>query len=579
MTYTQQLNSDRGGMFYLVSGSYRLPCMEFGSNMTLNQPHSAQVSVSLGTGIKNNDVDYTQQAEALLAEVQRHAGSGGAPLIPCSIYETSTDGDRNGSEDRLVFRGYLVQGNLVYASGVPTSMQISFSCMGPAAVLYTRPCGEYLVEATLGNVIARMCLDSPLNIKEAMMTGDQYNCQPADPTNRIIELCSGKRIVDRIALCVACAREVYTYRNLKDFKGAGDKAVLASLGGTTKLSPLVSDNLGDAGFSLELYDRISTGLPQADIMSAIQSTACSEDYMLQLVPRWTVDKTNDFRLDLTPCTAWEPSGTVLKLTAADVISISMGMDATRALRTPDVVLMSYNEAYPYTYGATGGFSGYVMGVAGNNTQVVNYLRSKFSAGVVTGGSSMDEQSVVCRVQELPAPKWLGFVIANRKYTNVKEGRRNDGTDLTVEAVPENQADAKSRTEQKADETVLKHTPASGMATARPTTLSDFNNQVAEALFQYYYMAADTCVVHVNPALRFGLDHTRFFENHIGDTVEIDLTGAGVQAAKTRLRGELQSVAFSSTFKNTTMASYMLQLRRVRLADVKVPSVACPIYSR
>ncbi len=542
------------GIVYLnITGFPSLPCSALLYSMAVNSVHSCIVDVATGISIKQGNVQGFDANDLLLSLHDPAKKTSG--LIECSLTE-----DREGYESPvLIFRGFITAAMPTYKAGFPSASSIRFNCLGPGALLFSQP-GLSYIDTTFSHVLNRLDGGSEINFNTAWDSGDNWQLQLSDVYEAAVDLCAQESISSKVSICVDCAKKAATLVDKKDYTKEGDAAVSAVLGGNTRLN-LSQD--AEEGYSAALFMQIANGMKSTNLLGAIQNTLCSDDFMLQLVPRWSVDTENDFKLDVAPCLAWSPYGTCIYLTPDDVISIQASYTALDAFNTPDVLLVNFSEAYSYLYGTPDNSSVGLFGVACLDPELQATLGNYLVLGLLD--EALD-QAAGMRVREIRAPSWIVFDMCDATSTTCDAVDRNNTEGLEgAEKTPESITQEKQRhpAPQITHDAEIVHTA----------------NKIAQTLFFNYYLANDTVIVEVHPGLRFGGDPAKFFEQNLGNTVEIDLTHDRVTHSGIHIKGELKEINYNITLGETSSAAYTLTLARVRHVDTNVPVGECPIYTR
>ena len=542
------------GIIYLnITGFPSLPCSSLIYSMAVNSIHSCIVDVATGISIKQGNVQGFDANDLLLSLHDPAKKTSG--LIECSLTE-----DRENYESPvLIFRGFITAALPLYKAGFPSVSSIRFNCLGPGALLYSQPGFSY-IDTTFNHVINRLDGGSEINFNTAWNSGDNWQLQLSDVYQATVDLCAQESIPSKVSICVDCAKKAATLVGIKEYTKEGDAIVSAVLGGNTRLN-LSQD--AEEGYSASLFTQIATNMRSSSLLGAIQNTLCSDDFMLQLVPRWSVDTESDFKLDVTPCLAWSPYGTCIYLTPDDVISIHAAYTAVDTFNTPDVLLVNFSEAYSYLYGTPDNSSVGLFGVACLDPGLQETLENYLTLGLLH--EALD-QAAGMRVREIRAPSWIVFDMCNATSTNCDVADRDNTEGL---------ADAERTPENITQEKQIQPTPK----IVQDAEIARTANKIAQTLFFNYYLANDTVSVEVHPGLRFGGDPAKFFEQNLGNTVEIDLTHDLVTHSGIHIKGELKEINYTIALGEASSASYTLTLARVRHVDTNVPVGECPIYTR
>ena len=552
-------------MLVPMYSSQKFPCTQLEYAMALDEMPSVNAYLSMGRGIKS---EKKVDPEAFLIWVQKFTESSRVGLIPCFVYEEKTD-NTGFTSDKLIFKGYIVSGSYQYRAGTSSSRSIRIDCAGLAAPLLAAPFMAYL-ESTLGNIVARLEGKAEISNDEALQSGDYYEPSKVAITSYLRVNTLGRRVLEKVAMCVTAAKLCCRLTDMKSGPYVPDADVMNAFGGQLMLD--VNENLGqdvEGDYTEEMFELMLDRMRSSNIFSTIKSILTSDEYALQMVPRWSCEAENDFKMELTPVTAWKPRA-VLKLRAKDIKEFAMGASSVARLNVPDVVFVDFNDAISYVNGRNVSGSQYPLGIFGVAC-ADKKLEAELRAGLING-SLMEalQKANLFKVKVINAPKWLGIVALNDEALDKASQRPDNRRDSQAESPPETLEDEQKAAGDDAAYSIL--TNAAAMRSARACA-----DILATVLFLYYYRADDTARLSLTPDIRFGRDG-RFFENHIGDTVEINLDDDMV-ASNVKVRGVIRAVTYTFMSGEGSMASYQLVLERVRLLVLTAdePQVACPIY--
>ena len=568
---------------------YRLPCTALQYQMSMNALPVAVVYVSMGNELAStSDMQATgNPADLVRALYNRDNKELVHNMLPCWLYEQKTDAS-GFDKDQMIFHGYISSAGPVYSTAPGgSSMQMYFSCYGLAAALMTSPGGTY-IETSMSVALTRYNTNKPVSLETARHSGNLYDGMQytTDQLLQMPEMQSLRNatIVDKLALCVAAVKLANAWLYDKTGTLKPDPDVKMAFGGETKLK--TSGNglqpECDEAYTKQLLDLFMTRMSGSGIMGCIQ-TLPSDTFMLDYIPRWRCDAESedeyDFKTELCPCTAWKPRRTI-QLTADEVTSFRMQHDSFGVLNTPDVVLVSFNELLAFDNNLMTLDTG-IIGAAARTASLQTKLRDACRGQNL---ASINEDTAMYRVREFATPRWLGIIAPNEKVTS--QNNRDNTHSLALEHTPERTSDETGGLADFANQpTLIKSGKDDAWSAA---------DAIAETLFQRMYLAGDTATLEILPAYRFGKYKSQniFFENSLGDTVEVDLSNAvGDMYDKSRLkvRGVLQSVSYQYAAGQASTAKYMITLTRVRLVNDKeaqtvstgethVTETACPIYT-
>ena len=551
--------------FIKVGDKEALPCTFISYSMTINGVHACSVGLAVGLGISSGDATLSAEDIMLYVQSPENKKKG---LISCEI--TEVDPDTNAST--VILKGYVLSAQLLYQAGIASSAQVRLDCFGPAAKLLASPCSAY-IETTYGDVINRLTSGAQVDFNSAQQSGNNWLVQVVELTPDVITAARGKTVAEVASVCIAAAKLAASQDSSKiEINKEGDAVVNEALGGKTALDTTLKSSYIEGNFVTELFDSIIKGIQTGSILDVLIRTLCSDTFMLQLVPRWSVDKPNDFKLEVAPCEAWEQPSSQdksadIELTSEDIVGIRADYGAAALLSTPDVLLVNYSEVYSWLYGHTKAAYGPLLGIACLDTKLQTDLRDKAATGKVA--DILNSVSKL-KLKDIKAPNWLTLGAVGDPSSTTAEDINRDNTQGIGKA--EN-TPAELKDEKKKD------TGLPQILTTPGSALRNTANKIAEALFFKYYLANDKVHVALVPSLRFGKDPDKFFEQNLGRTVSIDLTGACIKDSKLRIKGELTTINYEGRFGERSSANYTIVLSRVRHADTEVPIGKCPIYTK
>lgn len=129
------------GSFVLSVAGSEYVCTSVVYRMAINQIPDVTVTVGCGLPIKATSASSYQAPEKLLGILQDKRTSAYLSMTACSLFEVV---DFAGPPRRkLVFKGVIANGQVVYKAGTPTSRMVQFTCMSNAVHLYTKPLASY----------------------------------------------------------------------------------------------------------------------------------------------------------------------------------------------------------------------------------------------------------------------------------------------------------------------------------------------------------------------------------------------------------------------------------------------------
>jgi hypothetical protein len=382
-----------------------------------------------------------------------------------------------------------------------------------------------------------------------------------------------RNIATKVALCVGAARLSTAWIHEKDDQVYPDEDVLSAIGGSTELKTHAQWHNGvpeaaDYKYTYQLLDIFQARMAGSSIWDTIVSTLTSDQFALNLVPRWHCDKYEDFKMDICPSVAWKPERPVIFLTAADVVGFRMDRNLMTDLNIPDVVFVNFSEINPYLAGAAGLATG-PLGVAAYDEKLEKDLRD-----MVKGQNlhELNSRTTKYRVKEIVGPSWLSSIATSK------------------DAVVNNENDLKTLGAQHTPATSAEETGGISDSTTQPAfskdddgeTVGHAANTLARTLFLHYFMTGNLAMVDLLPDCRFGLRKNYCLENSLGETVDIDFSDAksGAGLKKFHIRGVLTGLNYAYAAGKASSSRYQMTLSRVRLVDddATTPEEDCPLYT-
>ena len=559
----------------------KLPCTACMYQMAMNRIPVATVYVGMGSSLMWPTARSAGPETLLKAIEDRDSNELVHNMLPCELYEEHTDNYGVPGKDLLIFRGYIASATPVYqTSAAGSSMQIQFSCFGLAAALMTSPVAAY-TEAYMGAVMERYERSKPMSKDETRTTGDlligfRYDLDQLMQTD-FMNQAHGTSIADRVARCVGAVRVGSAWLHTKSSKFKKDVIVSTVLGGTCrlKLNANAGNGLGDdcdEAFTEQLLSIVMTRMEQVNLWDTIQSTLTSDVFMLQLMPRWSCDARNDFKIEVGPCTAWKPRR-IITLAAGDIVSFKMQHTSFGSLNTPDVFFVNFSDPLACIGSSAPELSFGILGVAARTKELQDKLRMD---AVHEDLEELNKDTINCRIKEVPAPQWLSCVAPSR--TVLDPGKRDNKVSLAVEHTPSRVSQELAGPDAAGEQPSLKKPTSPD--NPRKATAWDAANTIARTLFLHYFMTGDEVTLELLPDVRFGLkkDKGIFLENSIGDTIEVDLTDSA-SGSGLKMRGVLESISYQYAAGQSSTATYTATLTRVRMLDANTPEdEECPIYT-
>ena len=498
-----------GRIDLVVPGFPAFVCSSLSYHMAINEVPVAQVTVGGGFSVRHPG--YYSRPEDLLVALN----SEDTALVPCALHEVQDSG-----ASVVIFRGYLVNGGAHYSADGGGSANITFTCMGLAAELMVTPGSQY-IEAPVNAVLDTVMYDGKDIGIEAALKSNNYLQNQQQSLNDLYEFTEHMPLVRRLAVLVKGVRAAISPNALMSFlkslldnpDGAEDQSVLRVFGGSTRLRESVLPSQCARQFSEDFTMQAMNALSGASIWDAVHGCLTSQEYALELVPRWTCDTPGDFRIEVKPITAWRPR-VVISLTSENVLAFDSSRDSLAAVNTPDILVVRLADPRSMYENASSGqvsdssmYAG-VRGVAAKSPELNAKLRAH-----TAGTSLMDNVAAMGKVRQMDMPRWCAVM-----------------------------------------------PPADDKDDAKQQELA---NRIAEMALQYHYRAVDGAILRLPPTLRFGLSG-RVYENLLGERVVVDLSdNANALYRGLRAYGCLRSVRYEYSASPTgSTASYAWNLSRV-----------------
>lgn len=579
-----EVKTHRVGTPYIhVEGIGAFPCVEISYRVQVDGLHAASVRLPSGVSVVNGETAGVS-VEDLRKILERVEGTA-QDLVPCEITEYSEPDEYSlgtgGYTATTIFKGFITQAALVYSADPNAVAGLRLDCFGPAAVLLKRNVNAY-IETTIGDFAGRVTgAQQAVDIAAALKSGNSYTAQGGVENVRTPFIQQAQNtslnVSELLALAVAHVCNALRIDSNKSFDAVEpDKEVLNALGGKVAVALSADEGLTLYAYLSELFDEVLSGMLRGNILQALQSVVNSGKLLLHLIPRWHLDKGNDFKLEVAPCRAWSSEDSVY-LKASHVLGLSTQYNAAGALDTPDIVLVRFNQAFAYSYGTAGTGSLFAdYGVACLDTALEEQLR-----GLLRGGAGLSTSglSSTVRVKTTEAPSWLVGTLSTGTATTADAIDRNNNKRLEIEKTPKGVEDENGR-----QVTITRDANSALFKQA---------DDIAKTLFMDTYMDTNAVTLNLDPALRFGLctEDSVFLEENLGRVVTVDLSGSAVNGLSgLLLRGELCDILYSARFDATPSARYSVRLRKVRYVNKtgesalgyasvydKLAADPCPLY--
>lgn len=549
------------------------PCVEISYHMQMDGMHA--VTVRLPSGVSVQEADSASVDIARLRSILNKVENTANTLVSCEIIEITEPREyslgEGGYAYTTVFKGYISQASLVYTGYPQNTIGLRLDCFGPAAKLFKRNINA-AVETTIADFVGQVTsAQQHTDIAAALETGNNYTVQEGIESVKEAFITAASKtslhVVELLALAVSYVSFAARLDNNKDIDTVNpDADVLSVLGGKTTVT-LSGDGLTLQAYLSELFDEIVQGMLRGSVLQTLLSVVNSGKLMLHMVPRWSVDTDRDFKLEIAPCRAWSTKDST-QLNASHVLGFITKYAAAQALDTPDVVLVRFNQAFAYTYGATIGNSLFTdFGVACLDADLENKLKSQLRTGNGINAADLDKH---IRVKTTEAPAWLVGTLSSGTATSASDINRDTSRDLEIEKTPKSVEDEDGRQiDISKDDSSLLFKQA---------------DDIAKTLFMDTYMDTQSVLLSLDPSLRFGLNTKEhiFLEEALGRVITVDLSDSAVSGlASLLVRGELCDIMYSARFDGNPSSSYTIRLRKVRYVDTKTDEStgAAYIYDR
>ena len=545
------------GSIILLAGGEQYTCTACSLHMSLNNIPSATVVVGCGKLVTEPAVNVPS-AEDLLNQVLARRSKAYLDMVECTIAEVMD------TYSRIIFKGVIVTGYVMYKTGNPTSRLIKFQCMNSACKLYVAPlvahrniCGASIVKYMNDtDAYAKEMID-----KNSFLYSMGSNLDTSELTSKVLENNQGqtldKYVADIANQIVAADAETAT----GDAEGIDFTHITDYLYSDYKINTDTLAAASEEEFVQTVADGLLQLLQRGSIYDSLQNILLSDEFMLSLVPRWS---DNAFKLEIAPITAWTTKDG-LSLSAEQVLEIDSVYKPLVCLNTPEAFIVHFSPLEELIRQASQQQqidpSG-VNGVFSINPDLEQRLKERFQSG---GKSPIEQKTIDERLFKLryyTAPKWL----YNAFMSTTTDGQSRTPTAADKHTTETNQPGAEKNTLEKAKEAI----PCPDVEKERE--LADL---LAKALFNHLFGAGDTAYVTVVPSLRF-----QDFERHIGNTLDIVFnTGTWLSPSPLNIRGMLSAVHYEYSVGKAGTVRYTLELSRVRPLDEDEQDIESPIYKR
>lgn len=547
MSIKQHLDTEEYGVFVLKADDEEYVCASVRLEWGINAIPSARVTLGFGASIRQPS--SIQRPDKLLGKVlatrKQDAYQG---MIECEISEVFEDG-----RSKQVFSGVIVTGSPVYSANEKfSSKMVSLLCLNKICRLYASPLAAYVI-AHSSKVINHMAsMGVKLSADEAQ---NDQTFQKLIDINKLVEDVKQQSkdgnvlpIVDGI-LQEYLAKSSFRPDTGNDLGGATIK-LSDYLFSRIRVNPAL-DSL-EKSYYQQIGNYLVSGLNNSSIYDTLQRMLITDEFMLNLIPRFTKVGSVEFPVELVPSYMWNPK-VAFKLDRSQLTSVSASFNPIACLNTPQVLMVTFDPLNDIGNTNTQQSLAY-YGIYSTDDSLMERLK----AARGKGGGVKPAADGFFRCVTLQAPHWL-YPLSRQPDTNQSKG--GDG---------EVSKETKNKTGQGKPTSVNKPEP-------RPKDeLWEHADQVAQALFAHKYGRQDTASLRVPAGLRFGYNDGLFFEDHLGDAIDVRIS-EGQESDAFDFRGILQSVSFSYVTGIQSSVDYAMELSCVRPLDNDEKKIDCVIY--
>lgn len=564
----QLLTGNIIGEIVLLAEGQSYVCTSLTYTMTMNNIPAATVTIGAGTPLAVSKAGSAYKSpEELLKKIQEHRASGGesggkttyTDMIPCEIQEVRQGIDK----PTTIFKGVIAIGTVVYRAGSPTSRMIQFTCMNKVCELYKKPMSAY-VDMPGSVVVQRAIYKTPFSSKEALQSNTTFNCNTLSAeqlmgaiktdmqSSTLLERCCA---IVNVCLVAGSYQSLLTYKE-NDADKADQIGFKKYFTGDYKLTKKVS--MSSEQFNLTILQYFLESLRGSSIYDALRRVLVSEQYMLQLAPRWK----DDFKMEICPSRAWDPSNST-PIHIDCISQIEASYSPVACINTPEAFVVMFGDAVGFNIpnipdGPLG-----LNGVYSTNPELTAALKDRYGGKLV----SLKDANKLYKAKLYNAPYWLFPEVREQQNQQSKDPVKDAASASTEKEAQKKKQDAESDRKTKAAEAIRK------MA-----------DEIAKNLFVYLYGGEDTVRLSLYPSVRFnytGLD----LENKLGETIDIimdandDKERTAKKDSPLNLRGVLESVTYNYTAGDAGSVNYSIQLSRVRPLSSSEKPVKCTLYEK
>lgn len=553
------LSSDAVGIIRLTAGGSSFVCTALQYTMRMNNIPVATVTIGSGASLRSPGGRY-QTPEELLSAVLDKRKAAYSDMVECAMEEVINIGGV--SRTTTIFKGVIVTGSPVYRAGTPTTRMIRFMCMNKVCKLYTKPLTEYVNMAGT-EVIQKWQKRDPFSVAGAMEHNNLYSTGKLS-VPQLLERYASKlkdaTVVERVSTITGAVLNAASYQQRGETTDFNIDEYFC--GKARPNTDDYGDQCGNA-FNSQFCEYLIQSMQNASIYDALQSVLTSEAYMLDMLPRWDGESKEDFRMEIRPSEAWNPSEPIT-IKESSIIGIDSNYNPIACVNTPEVFIVNFSDAVEFAMDNMPNGRIGLNGVYAMNETLCNALKQRYRSG--DSWMSSEDGKRMYRAKLYTAPFWMQPAIIDPK----KEKKGKDGKNSVKNELP--LMDPKSDNEQP-------DTPEPASETQK--RLNDIADAIAESLFAFIYGRQDRSIVSLYPSLRFGYGDVSL-ENSLGKAVDIEFTPDSKNsssAAKSvmNIRGILEAVQYDYTAGQSTSASYTIELKCVRPLDKNEPAVPCKLY--
>lgn len=555
---------------YLYALGRKWPCTSITHRMSINKIPSVVAYLSTGEDVLHPSQDY--DPVQIVRSMQERSTLASSRMAYCELWESP----QSGGKPQLKFKGYIVSASLVMQAGSMNGtgkVMVQVNCMGLAVRLYDSPACQYL-EATMETLKNGIMYEDVLGEIAAAqkLTGEVHGNNKANllmlvSTHPMVQ--AGVPVSRMLAYAVAMSRASVLadmYRDIDELPP--DPVVSAVIGGSLRLRrSVLIDEDARVAYAKQMVEQMVDGIKQGSIWDNILKIATSNDFLLQLVPKMSVDSQDDHKMKVMATDTWSSGQPLVVLPSSGIISINMSTGTLEDINSPAVVFVNFADAFSFK--SKGNAVG-ILGVAAADPQLNRTLQAyNKDAGLdyLFKNTNMDAH---ISVRMVTSPAWMKGLLP---YAEINEtGKPPKLKTKTPQANAKDLANAQKQ--KKAEK-----------KPGYKYTAKDIANAYALAKLVHDFKKGDAISVQVDPGFRnywTARGAAIPLEDCIGSTIELQPAIRSSKTAGTRLgkiRGVLASLSYNCNVGNNGSASYVLTLNRVRLVDgYDLYTGASPLYT-